>query len=453
MIHRLIGVFMDAAKGFGVKCECADVERLAVMIHRVMSYQSRQFHTLEHVFGFLKGADHETALAAAFHDLVYYQVDDGLPPDLEAILGPYLDVAGGAIRLARNTPGDTAYGDCLAIFGFEPGQEIRPFGGLNEFLSALAMTKSLERFLPRITLVDIATCVEASIPFRGADASGKEIGDALEERLTRLSREAALGMDGPRVEAAVHRAIAFANVDVKDFAVSDSGLFLSNTWKLLPESNAPLRRRGSFSIREYRVALGKMLGFFRSLRPGSIYHSYRGIPDDMEMLRLEEASRRNLEYAQTYLQAKLLATGLLEATAGVSGGDAPMALFMGDLPQGEGEGEGETLTSFLPDLPTPSWISATNSVYRLLKDGRLSESSFDLKNSPLALYLYHRLPPHAWGERTKGAEAFFAGSVSAEEYLMGFDPSFRTEFLGACMRMVPTRRAALESWIEAHPGS
>lgn len=458
MIHRLIEVFMEAAKTFSAACECADVERLAVMIHRVMSYQSRQFHTLEHVFGFLGGedgkpkADPETALAAAFHDLVYYQVDDGLPPELEELLGPYLRRDGPRLSAAPigeggARPEDRSYADCLAIFGFAPGQEIKSFGGLNEFLSALAMAKCLEAHLPRATLASIATCIEATIPFRGPGPDGRGIGEALESRLARLSAEAGLGMDETGIRAAVRRAVVFANEDVRDFAAPDPGFFLSNTWKLLPESNAPLRRKGSFSIREYRVALQKMLGFFRSLEPGRVYHSYRDEPPAGEMARLEAATRRNLEFAETYMQAKLLAVALVEAAAEVSGGDAPMALFMGDLP-GPGE-EMETLASHLPDLPAPAWIHTGNPVYRLLKDGRLDESSFDLKNSPLALYLYHRLPPNHWGERARSAEDFFAGRVSAGDYLAGFGPDFAAEFIGACEIMVPTRAKRLQAWFTA----
>lgn len=453
MIHRLIEVFMDAAKGMGVDCECSDIEGIAVMIHRAMSYQSRQFHTLEHVFGFLDGADHETALAAAFHDLVYFQVDDGLPPDLEGMLGAYLVRDGSDIRLSKPPQGadaDVSYSDCLAIFDFEPGQKIQPFGGLNEFLSALAMAKSLERHLPRPTIAAIATSIEATIPFRGAYPDGSGIGEALEARLGRLTREKGLEMDSEAIVAAVRRAIAFANVDVKDFALPDAGLFLSNTWKLLPESNAALRRRGAFSIREYRLSLAKMQLFFRSLKPENIYHSYRALPSPDDMAALVVSASRNLEHAQAYMQAKLLAVGLIEAVAELSGGDAPMALFMGDLPQGRGEEE--SLTTFLPALPTPAWICADHPVYRLLKDGRLDESSFDLKNSPLALFLYNRMPPNAWGQRAKAVDEFFARRMTAEDFFLGFDPSLRSEFAAACMHMVPTREKPLRAWLEAHPG-
>jgi len=446
MIQRLLALFMDAAEGMDLRCACIEMERLAVMVHRIMSFQSRQFHTLEHVFGFLPGADHETALAAAFHDLVYYQVDDGLPPELEELLGPYLDREAAVIRLAAHGPTgdlsrDRPYGDCLAVFGFRPGQALQPFTGLNEFLSALVMMKVLEAHMPRATRIAIAACIEASIPFRGVDAQGRGVGEVLEARLSTME-----GVDG--IEAMVHRAVAFANEDVKDFAMADPGLFLSNTWKLLPESNAPLRYKGAFHVREYRVALGKMLGFFHSLHPDRIYRAYRGVPDPAALERLREAARRNLELADSYLRAKLLAVGLIEAVAEVSGGDAPMALFMGDLPKDSGDTE--SLVSFLPAVSIPPWIRADDPVYRLLKDGRLSESPFDLKNSPLALYLHDRLPPEAWQADMGASEDYFTGKLPAEGFLMGFDSGLLRDFLSACSRMVPTRKAVLESWLKAH---
>lgn len=442
MIHRLLALFMDAAEGMGLRCECAELERLAVTVHRVMSYQSRQFHTLEHVFGFLGAADHETTLAAAFHDLIYYQVDDGLPPDLGSLLEPYLERDSAGIRLAPPGPsGDPAYGDCLAVFGFRPGQALQPFTGLNEFLSALVMMKVLENLTPRGTRIAIAACIEASIPFRGVDAQGRGVGEALEARLAALGN-----VDG--IAAMIHRAVAFANADVKDFAMADPGLFLSNTWKLLPESNPALRQKGAFLVREYRIALSKMLGFFRSLHPDRIYREYRGVPEPAALARLREAAGRNLECADAYLRAKLVAVALIEAVSEVSGGDAPMALFMGDIPQGGVDVE--SLVSFLPPVSAPPWIRADDAVYRLLKDGRLAESPFDLRNSPLTLHLHNRLPPEAWEARLEASEAYFAGRLSAEGMILGFDPAVRADFFRACGHMIPTRRAVLEAWLKAH---
>jgi hypothetical protein len=437
-------------RALGSRIDPAEIERLAIMVHRVMSYQSRQFHTLEHVFGFLEGSDAEIALAAVFHDLIYFQVDEGLPSGVAELVLPYLVLEEDSVLLRNDIPEtDTCFHSLRTLFGFKPGQRLLPFTGLNEFLSALVMQKSLGGYLPPLQCLAIAVCIEASRPFRGANAAGLELGDALEASIRALVDAGYVQVDEQQARALVGRAIAFANRDVQDFALPDAGQFLSNTWKLLPESNAPLRRKGAFSIREYRGALEKMLGFFRMLVPKNVFHSFRGTPDADAMALMEAGARRNLQYAQVYLQAKLLAVGVLEAIAEISGGDAPMALFMGDVPN-EGD-EMETLETYLPNTPTPPWIDSTNAVFRLLKDGRLDESTFDLKNSPLALYFYRRLKPGEWAERSASAEDFFGGKLGAAEYLEGFEPSVRRELVEACISMAPTRREPLESWLRSKP--
>ncbi len=450
MLHRLIAVLMDAASKLEARCECRDFEKMAVLVHRVMSYQSRQFHTLEHVFGFLDGADGETALAAVFHDLIYFQVDDGLPPDLDALLRPYIRRDGGSLRIADDVdPKDEAFGLCLSVFGFSQGDILNPFRGQNEFLSALAMALLLGPHLPREVLVAIAACVEASIPFRKANGGGEGPAEVLATRLGALADSHRLSLDADGIKAVIRRSVAFGNADVRDFALADPGLFLDNTWKLLPESNASLRHRGAFSIREYRLALGKMQGFFTGLDAASIYHSYDGIPDAAAMEALASASRRNIALASTYLKAKLLAVGVLEAAAEISGGDAPMALFMGDI-AADG-GSMETLASHLADPGAPAWIDPGNPLYRLLRDGRLDGSSFDLRNSPLALYFYDTLEPRAWAARVESAYGFFSGSIEASAFLEGFRSDIRKVILGACVLMVPTRKAFFEDWLKAHP--
>ncbi len=453
MLHKLISVLIEATKSLGLQCRCADLERIAVLVHRIMSYQSRQFHTLEHVFSFLEGADDITVLAAIFHDLVYFQIDDGFPPDVAELLERYVECRADGLYLRHDhqVPDqgstDPAFGDCLRVFALSEGMKLPPFAGTNEFLSALCMEKLSENHISRKDRLAIAACIEASIPFQGADARGLSRGEALEERMEHACRAAGLELDRGEIVSMVHRAIDFANKDVKDFALADPARFLSNTWKLLPESNESLRSKGAFSVSEYRAALQKMLGFFRSLDPANIYHSYREVPDAAEISRLRDAAEMNLKCAVTYLRAKLLAVAFVEATAMVSGGDAPMALFMGDVP--EAGNEIQDLMSFLTPVPAPAWLDGENPVYRLLKDGRLDESSFDLRNSPLALRFYHRLAPSVWNERVISAERFFAGELSAGAFLEGFQAVVRDEILEACARLVPTRTVALRSWMEA----
>jgi hypothetical protein len=446
MIQKLIGVLMNISESLGSKCACAETEKIAVIVHRIMSFQARQFHTLEHVFGFLDGADAITALAAIFHDLIYRQVDGGLPPETAALLAPYMVEKSGKTRLADDIAGkDRPFELCRRIFGFENGRELDPLDGLNEFLSALTLAKLTEGHFPEKAVIGSIVCIEASIPFRGPDAQGRSVGEALEARLTEARTEKFLELSEEEIRTMVHRAIAFANVDVKDFALDDPGVFLSNTWKLLPESNVPLRNRSGFSIHEYRVALGNMLNFFLSLNPAQIYHSYQGTPDDAEMSRLESKARLNLLCSETYLKAKLLAVGLLEAIAEVTGGDAPLALFMGDLSH-DGT-DHESLMQHLEIREDTAWLDGGNAVYRLLKDGRLDESSFDLRNSPLALYLYTRIKPAAWGKLTKDAEAYFSHGITAEAFIDCFESSILKEVLAACAYMVPTRQSLFQKRI------
>ncbi|GAB1482047.1 hypothetical protein MASR2M78_08620 [Treponema sp.] len=439
MLHKLIEVLIDIAKSLKTECSCTEMEKTAIMIHRSMSYQARQFHTLDHVFGFLDSTDAIGSLAAVFHDLIYLQVDGGLPPDTQNILEPYLSFDGEEFKLqAASKDEDRPFELCLLIFGFKAGLTISPLSGLNEFLSALVMAKTLIGHLQERDLVAAVVCIEASIPFRPA-IQGLSMAETMEKRLR--AAEGFLDLSQEEREEAIGRAVHFANEDVKDFALNDPGAFLNNTWKLLPESNTTLRNRGAFTIKEYRTALDKMLRFFLSLDPASIYHSYKDVPDEAEMASLEALAKRNLQYAELYIKAKLLATGILEAISELSGGDAPMALFMGDLPH-DGKNQ-ESLLDYLENVAVPSWLDQDNPVHRLLRDGRLDESDFDLKNSPLALYLYHRLKPNEWARISASSIDYFSGACSATDFLSLLPRPLLEDLIKASSAMVPTRKEAL----------
>jgi hypothetical protein len=85
-----------------------------------------------------------------------------------------------------------------------------------------------------------------------------------------------------------------------------------------------------------------------------------------------------------YVCAKLLSVSVLAAFAELTGGDAPMSLFMGDLPFRH------HISCRLEEyLPTPASLDGCDiDVYNILAHGRKTESSFDIRQSPLAAYLY-----------------------------------------------------------------
>jgi hypothetical protein len=449
MLQRLILIFQDVSRCFAETCLGSDMEAMAILVHRIMSYQSRQFHTLEHVFGFLDEADEVTSIAAVFHDLIYYQVDEGFPLEVKDLVGSVVVVNGARINLRDLDDEDRPFQLCRHLFGFETGQALLPFAGLNEFLSAIVMLRLLAEHVTEKDLVAAVVCIEASIPFRGNNGQGRSMAEELEFRLSGLEKEFGLGFSPDELRSMVDRAVAFANHDVKDFALVDVTRFLNNTWKLLPELNSSLRQSGVFTIREYRVALVKMRSFFRGLDLHFVFHDFRGKPDTARMKDLAEKVQRNLAIASSYISAKLLAMGLLESICLETGRDAPVALFMGDVPHGDGQPE--KLDDWLPPPPTFPLAKCDDAVDGLLEAGRLDDSSFDLKNSPLALFIHRSLSPEERIRMDGLADSFFRGKSSPQEFLLSWEPRLRTSVMRACARMAVTRKDAIEAWLAANP--
>ena len=136
----------------------------------------------------------------------------------------------------------------------------------------------------------------------------------------------------------------------------------------------------------------------------------------------------------------------LPALAELTGGDAPLTLFMGDLPH-EGA-RPQRLEDYLPDTPTPGWVNAEASVYKLLDAGRRGELGFDLKTAPTSLFLYKRLTPEAIIRLLDLARRMFSGRMSSREFLAQVEPNVRMAVARACAEMVFTRRELLLKFAE-----
>lgn len=152
-------------------------------------------------------------------------------------------------------------------------------------------------------------------------------------------------------------------------------------------------------------------------------------------------ARSNILVARKYLRLRILGTVILEALAKATGGDAPLSLFMGDIPR-EGVSV-KRLEYFLPDIDEPAWVDRGSAMYRLLESGRSSETSFDMKNSPLSLFVYKAMPPEKIDETLLRAQEFYKGRLSAHDFLMELDPTVLWPIARASSIMVFTRRQAL----------
>ncbi len=442
-IHQIIELLLRGLRGLGAQVNLPLVESLAVTIHRIVSVETRQYHSLEHIVTLADTDDPAQVLVGLFHDLVYCQIDQ-VPLEVQAVIAPYVYRQADVETLCAHVLTDRAGADdrlfemTIGIFGFSLGEPLPVAAGLNEFLSALFMNLSLGEAVAEKDLARMTACIEATIPFRGPDEQGRGPLEHLADRLGQVNERFALGMTAQDLDTAVQGAARFANRDVSSFADPDVARFLDDTWKLLPESSAALRPGYFYSIREFREALWRMKRFFDRLDPETIFHAYKGVPSEETLRGLVERARRNVLAAREYLEVKLVTLALLEALAEISGGDAPLSLFTGMMEAGP---EQPRLENFLPPVGEVT-APLSPEVLRLLQVGR-TEASFDSRRSPLGLFLYRRLGQTGVDRLWPAAEAFFSGELGVQEFLARVEGPVIVAVARACAAMVSTRQDLL----------
>jgi hypothetical protein len=443
-LQALFRLLTHAFDDLDAKVPLDKLESLAVTIYAAMSTQARHYHNLDHVFNFLQPPDPIRYLAAVFHDIVYYQVDDGLPQELEEELHPHLVRLDSKFYLPNPMPDQDGRIACLMeLFGFTPGQQITYAQGLNEFLSALVTVKRLGGLISEHDLFQVLLCIEATIPFRGKDAQGREHFVALADRLTEMRTRYPFIGTPDQIDRALQRAVVFSNQDVETFSQDDVALFLVITFKLLPESNVALRKAGVYTIRDYRIGLQNMEKFLRFLDPDDVFNRYKGVPPDDEYAHMVKRSHANVGMALRYIEVKLLAMALLEGLANATGGDGPLSLFMGDLPI-----PGVEITrmeDFLPNITLPDFVDPNSELLRVFSEG-LQELGFDLPYSPLSLFIYKSLNHAQQDDLYAQAKELFDGRMAAEDFLRLVPPHVLGPVAKAVAQLVFTRREKLLRW-------
>jgi hypothetical protein len=154
---------------------------------------------------------------------------------------------------------------------------------------------------------------------------------------------------------------------------------------------------------------------------------------------------RNVATARQYLGIKLLAATILEALAEITGGDVPVALFIGGI-EGEVREENVHWEDYLPDIPTPPVISETSTLFGLLAFGRASSSSFDMQHSPLSLFLFKSLGWEKVHVLLELAREYYAGKVTARSFLDSVPVDVLYSIVSACAEMAITRREELREY-------
>ena len=368
-----------------------------------MTSRSRDYHGLSHLFNVAEGLPALARLAAIYHDIVYFHVDGGFPPNVSERIGDVVEHR--ADKIVLTTAPDDMLADLATLFGFSPGQELKHDGGLSEFLSAALAVRELRKFLGLKDLWAVAACIEATIPFRVA-VQGMTPDNLLAKRLGCL-RSGTAALTDEEIERIQILAVGMSNADVQSFGQPDLSNFLEDTWQLLPETNPEFHKVGTYSIRSYREALVQMEGFLSNLDPRVIFRQHGTTPSDDKFQALIQRADNNLRSASEYLRANIAAIVVLEALAELTGGDGPISYFTGAMDSGQPQIH-DLLhhVGVLTNL-TPPPLDAE--VLRVLKCGRASVNSFDTASSPLVAYFYELLGTAGIAELMRRASEVHAG--------------------------------------------
>jgi hypothetical protein len=424
------------------------LDSIVNLIYRAMTGEGRYYHTPEHAIALFKSGDPIHTLAAVFHDIVYYQVDRGFSREVWDTIQPYIDKCtpgSDTICLADGiTATDPWFHLVKEIFGIFDGQTLYSTNGSNEFLSSLVMAKKLENLVPTKIILQIACYIEATIPFRPNNASDISSFEILADRLQAVSGKYRIPLSSEEIEKTIQGAVVFANRDVANFNDKDPVSFLENTWQLLPESNLALRKMGQYSLRDYRVALQAMERFLFSINPENVLHEYKGVPQAAEIKEKLPYIRENLTLGHKYLEIKLLTSAILEALAQVSGGDAPVSLFIGGLKANNEPEMPQSGWYFPPVNPMADGVEPGSPLYQLVASGiKNPVDDLDLKTSPLALFIFENSGMQKIEEYLDFAQDMFDGKIGNEDFLNRLDASMLDVIAEAVANQAPARRNML----------
>ncbi|MEM6426016.1 MAG: hypothetical protein AAF728_12795 [Cyanobacteria bacterium P01_D01_bin.128] len=416
-IQRLQSAFV----ALGVAITERELGQMAKRIVRAMGGPNRNFHDLEHAFKVADGGDGLETLAALFHDVVYVQIDGDLNPEFAPLLTPFIEASGGRqmVREQIENLDDCIFALVLTIFDVQLGQHLAM--EQNEFLSALAAAKQLEDVLDVKAIAVIVACIEATIPFRPPTPDGLTPSDLLYQKLVIANDKFSLGWDETYLVAVVQRAVRVSNRDVENFASQWAADFLSNTWNLLPESNACLRDTENCTIGQYRHVLEKTASFMYYLNAPLVFRQFRGEPGAVDFEGLLQQANKNLVVARLYLNIKLLAIAILESLAHCSKGSSLEKLSQMSFVQ-VAKRVKQYQDTVPPDAPYRPRNLLEQEVLALLQTGRSQPSTFDLRSSPMAAFLVKQLGMDQMVARLDRAKALFQDNLSAKDFLSEFDP-------------------------------
>jgi hypothetical protein len=375
-----------------------DAANVAKLILNSMTTSGRVYHNMQHVFDISETMkDPILILSALFHDVIYFSIDKSFQNDqaksLEGVLQPVDNVGSElpAPLVLASSFEDEIVDMVVRLFGFEKDEPL-PKLGTNEFLSAMIGVRVLSTWLNECQLMQIAACIEATIPFRPT-VDGKSPMDRLYDRLALVCPE----KPEEWLVHTVRMAASTANCDMCSFDSNDRDFFLDSSWKLIPEARPALLREDCPLIEYYNecFALEGRTMFLMGAVP-KIFQSFRQEPTDSQMAAKEAKTHENLNIMSQYARIRMLQIMVLVDFVKVIGED-PAAVPLRPLLHMTVP---ETSSSSTSAEETPTGddtvldlTSEEAEVRNWLISGRRACFSWDPAKSPLGGYLYDKLGP------------------------------------------------------------
>lgn len=440
-INQFVENFSAALNSLGATATLSEIERLAIQAHYTLEFGQRIYHASSHALEMCRDMNSHQVLAGIYHDIVYYQLDDGFPTHFDSVLRQVVQVDAQGLTVHRLEAGNNRVLTCAKVFGFGVGDTLPVYSGMNEFLSALVAVHCLSPYLKQADLLIVVALIAATVPCWSHAPQGCSATEALLQRVRIVNQELQIGLDDTVIEALGHDVVTFANRDVDGFAVDDPGVFLYATWMLIEESNAPLAFVGVYSVQDFRKALQRMEGFLASLSADRVFHSYRNHPEANEMARLNALAKANLEFAVRYLNVKLAAIAIIEALALETGGNTPVSMLLGDLKTMNPHSD--RIEDFLSMPAAHEEIDPL--LLDVLQEGWRLSSGGQLAASPLSAFLYLSVGLAGIGAIMQSVKEMFAGRISPADLLRSLPRDPLVAIINGCSRIALSRAAALHT--------
>jgi len=429
-IEQLIQTLRNAFKSVEIKSTEEEIEHIALVVFDSMSHPGRNFHNVFHIFDVAKGLQGLSVIAAVFHDVVYFQVDQGFKNSIKPYVNDVVIEHGSEFELKEIS--DPKIQLIADIFGYKSGVKLNPLNGLNEFLSSVVALRLLNGLLSLEQLVEVFSLIESTIPFRK---------DSIINLKLRLEQ---LKIDTINVNQICKNAVDFSNNDVFNFSEKDASSFLKNTWNLISETNYSLRRDvDNYTVTDYRTALYKTYTFFNFLDPENVFSRFENYPSSEKWGKLFEAANSNILIGRKYLQIQLISISLIESIALLTGGNVPMSVLMGDIRRRDQKIK--RMEDFLDLNSKADTISFDKDVMNIFLEGRSQESSFDMKGSPLSAFVYFTLSDKSSEEIFPKTLDFFNGRIQPKIYLKLFPKKMLVEIINACSNISSSRKDRLSA--------